>query len=214
MLPEYCVGENGRSQCKRCPQTLGDASPMFNLQGSCYGQAWPMAVALTHTHPFVQWSPSSPGPPVQPSPTPPRQGRPPHVGGGTGRRARTSDWRSDKTRQIHQSGVWMALRWGRALSYADCRAARGAPHGGARDMFHLDPDDTCPTCVEEATPTTIMTTFYDLIAAIHAVVEPDAADLAVPVLVHLLESGRITFLGDVEELNRWASEPSPERLTV
>jgi len=69
-------------------------------------------------------------------------------------------------------------------------------------------------CVEEATPTTIMTTFYDLIAAIHAVVEPDAADLAVPVLVQLLESGRITFLGDVEELNRWASEPSPERLTV
>ena len=69
-------------------------------------------------------------------------------------------------------------------------------------------------CVEEATPAIIMTTFYDLIAAIHAVVEPDAADLAVPVLVHLLESGRITFLGDVEELNRWASEPSPERLTV
>ena len=55
-------------------------------------------------------------------------------------------------------------------------------------------------CVEEATPTTIMTTFYDLIAAIHAVVEPEAADLAVPVLVQLLESGRITFLGDVEEL--------------
>ena len=69
-------------------------------------------------------------------------------------------------------------------------------------------------CVEEATPATIMTTFYDLIAAIQAVVEPDAADLAVPVLVQLLESGRITFLGDVEELNRWASEPSPERLTV
>src|SRR5712691_38917 len=72
----------------------------------------------------------------------------PHVGGGTGRRARTSDWRSDKTRQTHQSGVWMALRWGRALSYADCRAARGAPRGGERDTFHLDPDDTCPTCVE------------------------------------------------------------------
>ena len=69
-------------------------------------------------------------------------------------------------------------------------------------------------CVEEATPAIIMTTFYDLLAAIHAVVEPDAADLAVPVLVHLLESGRITFLGDVEELHRWASEPSPERLTV
>ena len=66
-------------------------------------------------------------------------------------------------------------------------------------------------CVEEAPPTTIMTTFYDLIAAIHAVVEPDAADLAVPVLVHLLESGRMTFLGDVEELNRWASEPLPEK---
>jgi hypothetical protein len=54
--------------------------------------------------------------------------------------------------------------------------------------------------MEGVPPTTIMTTFYDLIVAIHAVVEPDAVDFAVPVLMHLLESGRITFLGDVEEL--------------
>src|SRR5437879_2543586 len=128
MLPEYCVGENGRGQCKRCPQTLGDASPMFNLQGSCYGHAWTMAVALTHTHPFAQWSPSPPGLPVQLSPAPPRQGRTPRVGGSTGRRARTSDWRSDKTRQTHQSGVWMALRGGesetRSTSTLTTRARR------------------------------------------------------------------------------------------
>jgi len=72
---------------------------------------------------------------------------------------------------------------------------RMTPHGD-----HAERGSADTGCMEGAPPTTIMTTFYDLIVAIHAVVEPDAVDFAVPVIMHLLESGRITFLGDVEEL--------------
>ena len=55
--------------------------------------------------------------------------------------------------------------------------------------------------VEEDVPAAITTTLYDLIAAIHTAVEPDAT------VVHILRSWRITFLGDPEELARWVQEP-------
>ena len=62
--------------------------------------------------------------------------------------------------------------------------------------------------VEEDVPATITTTLYDLIAAIRTAVAPDDDPLVVATVVHILRSRRVTFLGDPEELARWAQEPS------
>jgi hypothetical protein len=43
----------------------------------------------------------------------------------------------------------------------------------------------------------LMTTLYDVMAALQTVVEPDEDDLAVAVMVHWLHSQRITFVRDV-----------------
>jgi hypothetical protein len=57
--------------------------------------------------------------------------------------------------------------------------------------------------VREETPVAIITTLYDLIEAMQDEVEPDDDGLIVASIIHLLQSGRITFLGavaDSEEL--------------
>jgi hypothetical protein len=48
------------------------------------------------------------------------------------------------------------------------------------------------------TASAIKTTLYDLLAAIHDTVSPEDDRLAVAVAVHMLRSGRVTFLGDPE----------------
>ncbi len=62
--------------------------------------------------------------------------------------------------------------------------------------------------VEADVPATITTTLYDLIAAIRTAVVPDDDPLVIATVVHILRSRQITFLGDPEELARWAQEPS------
>ena len=51
----------------------------------------------------------------------------------------------------------------------------------------------------EVWPAPFTTTLFDLIAALHAVVEPDEDALVVATVVHLLRSGRLTFLDEVSE---------------
>jgi hypothetical protein len=46
-------------------------------------------------------------------------------------------------------------------------------------------------------PACLMTTLYDVMAALHTVVKPDEDDLVVAVVVRWLRSGRLTFIGDV-----------------
>ena len=47
----------------------------------------------------------------------------------------------------------------------------------------------------EATPSRLTTTLYDVIAAIQDVLSPDDGALVVTTVVHLLQSGRLTWLG-------------------
>jgi hypothetical protein len=54
----------------------------------------------------------------------------------------------------------------------------------------------------------IKTTLYDLLAAIHDTVGPEDDQLAVAVAVHLLQSGRVTLLGDAEVFTAWDPEAS------
>ena len=53
---------------------------------------------------------------------------------------------------------------------------------------------------EDAIPATITTTLYDLIAALQDVVQPGEDALVVATMVHLLCTGRITLLSDIEAL--------------
>src|SRR5215471_14216547 len=48
---------------------------------------------------------------------------------------------------------------------------------------------------KEETPTRITTTLYELIAALHNVVDPDADALVVATVMHLLHAGQLTFVG-------------------
>lgn len=48
--------------------------------------------------------------------------------------------------------------------------------------------------------TTITTSLYDLVAAISAEAGPNEDDLVTATVVHLLQSGRVKFLGDHEAL--------------
>ncbi len=48
--------------------------------------------------------------------------------------------------------------------------------------------------------TTITTSLYDLVAAISDEVGPNEDDLMTATVVHLLQSGRVKFLGDHEAL--------------
>ena len=48
---------------------------------------------------------------------------------------------------------------------------------------------------EEATPSCLTTTLYDLIAAMQDGLSPDDDTLVVATVVHLLRSGRLTWLG-------------------
>ena len=60
---------------------------------------------------------------------------------------------------------------------------------------------TLETCGgEDAIPATITTTLYDLIAALQDVVQPGEDALVVPTMVHLLRTGRITWLSGIEAL--------------
>ena len=52
----------------------------------------------------------------------------------------------------------------------------------------------------EETPTTIHTTLYDLMSAMHDVAEPGDEALVVPSVLHLLRTGRIAFLQAVDDL--------------
>jgi hypothetical protein len=45
-------------------------------------------------------------------------------------------------------------------------------------------------------PTTVETTLYELVEAIGAEVEPGEDDLIIATVVHLLNSGRVKFIGD------------------
>lgn len=58
-----------------------------------------------------------------------------------------------------------------------------------------------PTCAVEpatiAAPARLTTTLYDVMATLHAVVEPDEDDLVVAVVMHWLRAGCITTDGDV-----------------
>jgi hypothetical protein len=49
-----------------------------------------------------------------------------------------------------------------------------------------------------ATPSCLTTTLYDLMAAIQAEVDPNDDALVVATVVHLLRSGRLTWLGQAE----------------
>ena len=49
--------------------------------------------------------------------------------------------------------------------------------------------------------TTVKTTLYDLIAAMQATTEPEEDEVVVGAVMHLLQSGRIKFLGDTSGLN-------------
>ena len=53
---------------------------------------------------------------------------------------------------------------------------------------------------EDAIPATITTTLYDLIAALQDVVQPGEDALVVAAMVHLLRTGRITWLSGIEAL--------------
>jgi hypothetical protein len=55
-----------------------------------------------------------------------------------------------------------------------------------------------PLSNEISPPTTIRTTLYDLIEVISAEVEPEEESLVVATVTYMLESGRITFLGEPE----------------
>ncbi len=64
--------------------------------------------------------------------------------------------------------------------------------------------NTIADCLPDETrqPKTIRTTLYDLIEALNDEVKPEEADLVVPVIMHLLRTGRITFPGqNVEHVN-------------
>jgi hypothetical protein len=60
---------------------------------------------------------------------------------------------------------------------------------------------TDPSPDETRSSTTIRTTLYDLIEAISAEVEPEEEHLVVATVVHLFQSGQITFLRDPEHNN-------------
>ena len=51
----------------------------------------------------------------------------------------------------------------------------------------------------EATPSCLTTTLYDLIAAIQDRLSPDDDALVVATVVHHLQSGRLTWLGQARE---------------
>ena len=51
----------------------------------------------------------------------------------------------------------------------------------------------------EATPSCLTTTLYDLIAAMQDGLSPDDDALVVATVVHLLRSGRLTWLGKARE---------------
>lgn len=51
----------------------------------------------------------------------------------------------------------------------------------------------------EATPSCLTTTLYDLIAAMQDGLSPDDDALVVATVVHLLRSGRLTWLGKASE---------------
>lgn len=54
--------------------------------------------------------------------------------------------------------------------------------------------------VEQTASTRMTTTLYDLIASIQAAVKSDEEDLVVPMVTHILQSGRATFLGEMKAL--------------
>jgi hypothetical protein len=51
--------------------------------------------------------------------------------------------------------------------------------------------------------TTMYTTLYDLVEALQRQVGPDEDHLVVATVMHLLHSGRVTFLGELAECLAW-----------
>ena len=87
-----------------------------------------------------------------------------------------------------------------ALGYLECESlTHQRPDPGVlRDGFL---DSTLKTSGgEDAIPATIMTTLYDLIAALQDVVQPGEDALVVATMVHLLRTGRMTWLSGSEVL--------------
>ena len=62
--------------------------------------------------------------------------------------------------------------------------------------MHQSIHDIANEIIPESAPTTIETSLYDLIAAIHEVVGPKDDDVVNAVVVHLLNSGRVKFAND------------------
>lgn len=55
--------------------------------------------------------------------------------------------------------------------------------------------DRTAVAVDAPGRTRIVTTLYDLIAALHESIEPGEEELVTAAVVHLLHSGRVRFLG-------------------
>ena len=73
----------------------------------------------------------------------------------------------------------------------------------------------------EATPSCLTTTLYDVIAAIQDEMSPDDDTLVVATVVHLLRSGRLTWLGKASDrlgqsqrAAMWAMPHVPARITA
>ena len=71
------------------------------------------------------------------------------------------------------------------------------------DRFEVRAVETVETLmVENEALVTIVTTLYDLMAALQGTVEPGEEALVVPTVLYMLRAGRVTWLGYVAELDR------------
>jgi hypothetical protein len=65
------------------------------------------------------------------------------------------------------------------------------------DAFEVRVVETVDTVVvEHEAPAIIITTLYDLMAAVQRAVAPGEEALVVPTVLHMLRAGRVTWLGD------------------
>jgi hypothetical protein len=70
-------------------------------------------------------------------------------------------------------------------------------YGKGRKMQMMTESPTLPALpraqAKPASPATLTTTLYDLIAALQEAAGPDADDLVVATVLHLIDSGRLTW---------------------
>ncbi len=61
--------------------------------------------------------------------------------------------------------------------------------------FHIEDIETVATTRQMANQTsaTVTTTLYDLVAAIQTAIKPGEEDLVVPLVVRILDAGRVTL---------------------